>query len=198
MSLYFAKAIELAGGSADFHVPHRVKDGYGMRQDVIERAARDEVRLVVSVDTGIRERAVVQRANELGIDCIITDHHLPEEAVPPALAVLNPNQSGCSYPDKNLSGAGVAFKLSQALLSGLEWAPSRLHSVLHSMLKVVAIGTVADVVPLLGENRVFVTLGIEGLRQPRNPASRPCSTWRGLARRGRPPRETLPSGWPLG
>ena len=163
------KAIELAGGSADFHVPHRVKDGYGMRQDVIERAARDEVRLVVSVDTGIRERAVVQRANELGIDCIITDHHLPEEAVPPALAVLNPNQSGCSYPDKNLSGAGVAFKLSQALLSGLEWAPSRLHSVLHSMLKVVAIGTVADVVPLLGENRVFVTLGIEGLRQPRNP-----------------------------
>ena len=163
------KAIELAGGSADFHVPHRVKDGYGMRRDIIERAAHDEVRLIVSVDTGIRERAVVQRANELGIDCIITDHHLPEEAVPPALAVLNPNQSGCSYPDKNLSGAGVTFKLSQALLSGLEWAPSRLHSVLHSMLKVVAIGTVADVVPLLGENRVFVTLGIEGLRQPRNP-----------------------------
>ena len=163
------KAIELAGGSADFHVPHRVKDGYGMRRDIIERAARDEVRLIVSVDTGIRERAVVQRANELGIDCIITDHHLPEEAVPPALAVLNPNQPGCGYPDKNLSGAGVAFKLSQALLSGLEWAPSRLHSVLHSMLKVVAIGTVADVVPLLGENRVFVTLGIAGLRQPRNP-----------------------------
>ena len=163
------KAIELAGGSADFHVPHRVKDGYGMRRDVIERAAHDEVRLIVTVDTGIRERAVVQRANELGIDCIITDHHLPEEAVPPALAVLNPNQSGCGYPDKNLSGAGVAFKLSQALLSGLEWAPSRLHSVLHSMLKVVAIGTVADVVPLLGENRVFVTLGIAGLRQPRNP-----------------------------
>ncbi len=163
------KAIELAGGSADFHVPHRVKDGYGMRQDVIERAAHDEVRLIVSVDTGIRERAVVQRANELGIDCIITDHHLPEDAVPPALAVLNPNQPGCSYPDKNLSGAGVAFKLSQALLSGLEWAPSRLHSVLQSMLKVVAIGTVADVVPLLGENRVFVTLGIEGLRRPRSP-----------------------------
>ena len=163
------KAIELAGGSADFHVPHRVKDGYGMRQDVIERAAHDQVRLIVSVDTGIRERAVVQRANELGIDCIITDHHLPEETVPPALAVLNPNQPGCSYPDKNLSGAGVAFKLSQALLSGLEWAPSRLHSVLHSMLKVAAIGTVADVVPLLGENRVFVTLGIKGLRQPRNP-----------------------------
>ena len=163
------KAIELAGGSADFHVPHRVKDGYGMRRDVIERAARDAVRLIVSVDTGIRETAVVQRANELGIDCIITDHHLPEEAAPPALAVLNPNQPGCGYPDKNLSGAGVAFKLSQALLSGLEWAPSRLHSVLHSMLKVVAIGTVADVVPLLGENRVFVTLGIEGLRKPRNP-----------------------------
>ena len=163
------KAIELAGGSADFHVPHRVKDGYGMRREVIERAARDEVRLIVSVDTGIRERAVVERANELGIDCIITDHHLPEEAAPPSLAVLNPNQPGCGYPDKNLSGVGVAFKLSQALLSGLGWTPSRLHAVFHSMLKVVAIGTVADVVPLLGENRVFVTLGIEGLRQPRSP-----------------------------
>ena len=162
------KAIELAGGEADFHVPHRVKEGYGMREDVVEQAARDQVRLLISVDTGIRESAVVDRANELGIDCIVTDHHLPESAVPNALAVLNPNQPGCSYPDKNLCGVGVAFKLAQALLSGLDWPPAKLERVLESMLKIVAIGTIADVVPLLGENRAFSKIGLAGLREPRN------------------------------
>jgi len=162
------KAIELAGGKADFHVPHRVKEGYGMREEVIEQASRDQVRLLISVDTGIRERAVVDRANELGIDCIVTDHHLPESAVPKALAVLNPNQPGCGYPDKNLCGVGVAFKLAQSLLSGLGWPPAKLERVLESMLKIVAIGTIADVVPLAGENRVFSKIGLEGLREPRN------------------------------
>ena len=162
------KAIELAGGEADFHVPHRVKEGYGMRAEVIEQASRDQVRLLISVDTGIRESGVVDRANELGIDCIITDHHLPESAVPQALAVLNPNQPGCGYPDKNLCGVGVAFKLAQALLASLEWPPARLERVLESMLKIVAIGTIADVVPLLGENRVFSRIGLAGLREPRN------------------------------
>ena len=162
------KAIELAGGEADFHVPHRVKEGYGMRAEVIEQASRDQVRLLISVDTGIRESGVVDRANELGIDCIITDHHLPEAAVPQALAVLNPNQPGCGYPDKNLCGVGVAFKLAQALLASLEWPPARLERVLESMLKIVAIGTIADVVPLLGENRVFSRIGLAGLREPRN------------------------------
>ena len=162
------KAIELAGGEADFHVPHRVKEGYGMRAEVIEQASRDQVRLLISVDTGIRESGVVDRANELGIDCIITDHHLPESAVLQALAVLNPNQPGCGYPDKNLCGVGVAFKLAQALLASLEWPPARLERVLESMLKIVAIGTIADVVPLLGENRVFSRIGLAGLREPRN------------------------------
>ncbi len=162
------KAIELAGGKADFHVPHRVKEGYGMREEVIEQASRDQVRLLISVDTGIRECTVVDRANELGIDCIVTDHHLPESAVPKALAVLNPNQPGCGYPDKNLCGVGVAFKLAQSLLSGLGWPPAKLERVLESMLKIVAIGTIADVVPLAGENRVFSKIGLEGLREPRN------------------------------
>ncbi len=161
-------AIELAGGSADFHVPHRVRDGYGMRADVIEQAARDNVRLLISVDTGIRETAVVERAAELGIDSIVTDHHLPDAALPPALAVLNPNQSGCGYPDKSLCGVGVAFKLAQALLSELGWPEAKLTRVIESLLKLVAIGTIADVVPLIGENRVFAKLGLEGLRDPRN------------------------------
>ena len=113
------KAIELAGGVAEWHVPHRLKDGYGMRPEVVEKAAAEGVRLIVSVDTGIRAAEVVRRANELGIDVIVTDHHLPESELPPALAVLNPNRADCGYPDKNLCGAGVAFKLVQTLLESL-------------------------------------------------------------------------------
>ena len=150
------KAIELAGGKADFHVPHRLKDGYGMRAEVVERAAAEGVRLIVSVDTGIRAAEVVRRANELGIDVIVTDHHLPEEELPPALAVLNPNRPDCGYPEKDLCGAAVAFKLAQALLSGMGWPAEKLRRVSESLLKLVAIATVADVVPLTGENRVMV------------------------------------------
>jgi single-stranded-DNA-specific exonuclease len=160
--------IELAGGSTSFHVPHRVQDGYGMRAEVVEQAARENVRLIISVDTGIRENAVVERATELGIDSIVTDHHLPDKVTPPALAVLNPNQLSCSYPDKNLCGVGVAFKLAHALLSVLGWPQEKLTRVIVSLLKLVAIGTIADVVPLIGENRIFVKFGLEGLRDPRN------------------------------
>src|SRR5947209_5401540 len=144
-------AIELAGGIADFHVPHRLKDGYGMRPEVVEEAARAGVRLIVSVDTGIRAAQVVTRAAELGIDVVITDHHLPEAELPAALAVLNPNRPGCGYPEKNLCGVGVAFKLAQGLLATLDWPAEKLRRVLASFLKMVAIGTVADVVPLTGE-----------------------------------------------
>jgi single-stranded-DNA-specific exonuclease len=157
------KAIGLAGGSADYHVPHRLKEGYGMRPEVVERAAAEGVRLIISVDTGIRAAAVVERANDLGIDVIVTDHHLPEEALPPALAVLNPNRRDCSYPEKNLCGAGVAFKLVQALISNLDWPEGKVQRVLESFLKLVAIATVADVVPLTGENRVIVKHGLQGL-----------------------------------
>jgi single-stranded-DNA-specific exonuclease len=113
------KAIELAGGTASFHVPHRLRDGYGMRPEVVEALAEEGVGLIVSVDTGIRASLVVKRANELGMDVIVTDHHLPEAELPPAIAVLNPNRVDCSYPDKNLCGVGVAFKLVQGLLAGL-------------------------------------------------------------------------------
>ncbi len=166
------KAIELAGGSAGYYVPHRLKDGYGMRSEVLEAAATQGVSLIVSVDTGIRTAEVVRRANELGIDVIITDHHLPEEEIPPALAVLNPNQPGCGYPEKNLCGAGVAFKLAHALIATLDWPPARVQRVAESLLKLVAIATVADVVPLTGENRIIVKHGLSGLREVRNPGLR--------------------------
>ncbi|HEV8041299.1 MAG TPA: single-stranded-DNA-specific exonuclease RecJ [Bryobacteraceae bacterium] len=166
------KAIELAGGQASFHVPHRLKDGYGMRADVIERAAAMGVRLIISVDTGIRATEVVRGAGELGIDVIVTDHHLPEAELPPALAVLNPNRRDCNYPDKNLCGAGVAFKLVHALLATLGWPEEKLTRMLKSFLKLVAVATVADVVPLLGENRVIVKYGLQGLQRVSNPGLR--------------------------
>jgi single-stranded-DNA-specific exonuclease len=166
------KAIELAGGAAGFYIPHRIRDGYGMRVEVVEQAAADGVRLIVSVDTGIRAVDAVRRAGELGIDVIITDHHLPEPELPPALALLNPNRAGCPYPEKNLCGAGVAFKLVQALLATLGWPAEKAQRMTGSFLKLVAIGTVADVVALTGENRVIVKKGLEGLRWVKNPGLR--------------------------
>ena len=161
-------AIELSGGTASFHVPDRVKDGYGMRLDVIDRAAAEGVQLIVSVDTGIRASEVVRHASALGIDVIVTDHHLPEFELPPALAVINPNRADCKYPNKNLCGAGVALKLIEALLITLEWPAEKSRKLIGSLLKLAAIATVADVVPLEGENRVIVRHGLEGLRKVRN------------------------------
>ncbi len=157
-------AIELCGGVCEFHVPHRILEGYGMRDEVIERAAADGIRLIISVDTGIRAFAAAETAERLGLDLIVTDHHLPHEhGIPKALAVLNPNQPGCEYPCKALCGAGVAFKVAQALFE----ATGR-ERYISSFLKVVAIATIADAVPLIGETRVFVKLGLEGLSHPVN------------------------------
>ncbi len=166
------KAIELAGGVANYHVPHRLKDGYGMRSEVVEAAAGNGVTLIISVDTGIRAAEVVRRAAGLGIDVIVTDHHLPEAELPPALAVLNPNRPDCTYPEKDLCGAAVAFKLAQAFLSRMGMPPARIERISESFLKMVAIATVADVVPLTGENRVMVKHGLDGLRDVRNPGLR--------------------------
>jgi single-stranded-DNA-specific exonuclease len=162
------KTIEILGGTADFHIPHRVKDGYGMRSDVIERAAESGFRLIVSVDTGIRAGEVVRHANALGIDVIVTDHHLPETELPPAVAVLNPNRPDCTYPNKNLCGAGVTLKLVQALLAEAKLPETRQAALLDSFLKPVAIATVADIVPLTGENRAIVKRGLSGLVRVRN------------------------------
>jgi single-stranded-DNA-specific exonuclease len=158
-------AIELCGGVCDFHVPHRILEGYGMRDEVIEKAAAEGIRLIISVDTGIRAFAAAETAERLGLDLIVTDHHLPHDrGIPKALAVLNPNQHGCDYPCKALCGAGVAFKVAQALFE----ATGR-EKYIASFLKVVAIATIADAVPLAGENRIFVKLGLEGLSRPVNP-----------------------------
>jgi single-stranded-DNA-specific exonuclease len=162
-------AIELCGGAADFHVPHRIREGYDLRDDVIERAAASGIRLIISVDMGIRAFAPAETAQRLGVDLIVTDHHLPgPDGVPKALAVVNPNQAGCEYPYKQLCGAGVAFKVAQGLMQ--RRLDEKDHTrMLHSFMKVVAIATIADAVPLTGENRVFASLGLDALRRAVNP-----------------------------
>jgi single-stranded-DNA-specific exonuclease len=166
-------AIELCGGAADFHVPHRIREGYDLRDDVIERAAAAGIRLIISVDMGIRAFAPAETAQRLGVDLIVTDHHLPgPDGVPRALAVVNPNQAGCQYPYKQLCGAGVAFKVAQGLMQRRldeRLAKNDQLRMLRSFLKVVAIATIADSVPLTGENRVFARLGLDALRRAVNP-----------------------------
>ncbi len=155
-----------------YHIPHRIREGYGMQDARIEAAAAEGVRLVVSVDTGIRAFAAADEAKRVGLDLIVTDHHLPDgaEGMPEALAVLNPSQPGCGYPYKGLCGAGVAFKLAQALLEGTakdDAEKIRLREkTLPSFLKLLAIATIADAVPLTGENRAIVSIGLAELRKP--------------------------------
>jgi len=112
------RALEVLGAQTGYHVPHRFTEGYGIRRDVLERAQAEGYTLVISVDCGIRAHEPLEWARTNGLDVIVTDHHLPDEGegAPPALAVLNPNQRGCAYPDKTLAGVGVAFKLAHALL----------------------------------------------------------------------------------
>jgi single-stranded-DNA-specific exonuclease len=175
------KGLDVLGAISSFHVPHRLRDGYGMKSEVVDAAAAAGVKLIVSVDTGIRANDVVRHAAQFGIDVIVTDHHLPESELPPAVAVLNPNRPDCSYPEKNLCGAGVALKLMDALVTASGWDAGKRGRLIESLLKLVAIATVADVVPLTGENRVIVKLGLAGLGSVRNPGLRAILDVSGLA-----------------
>ena len=159
------RALNLLGARTGFHVPHRFTEGYGIQQAALEKAASEGYKLVISVDCGIRAHEPLYWARDNGLDIIITDHHLPDEGegVPPAFAVLNPNQKGCNYPDKNLAGVGVAFKLVEAL-----FRRCGRESAIGAFLKVVAIGTVADVAKLTGENRTIVALGLKDLPKATN------------------------------
>jgi single-stranded-DNA-specific exonuclease len=137
-------------------IPERLKDGYGLQPAAIERLHAEGVALIVSVDCGIRGADAALRARELGVDLIITDHHEPDTTLPLALAVINPKRHDCSYPDKYLAGVGVALKLVQALCTR-----AGRQNLMPGFVKVAAIGTLADVVPLVGENRVIAKIGLE-------------------------------------
>lgn len=148
------RLMRILGARFDYYIPHRVTEGYGLNIQSVEQAHADGVDLLVTVDTGISAVEQVSRAAELGLDVIVTDHHEPPELLPDALAVINPKKPGCPYPFKGLAGVGVAFKLAQALLK----------RVPEELAEFAALGTIADLMPLTGENRAIVKLGLERLK----------------------------------
>src|SRR2546426_9044271 len=150
------RALELLGADVVHFIPERLKDGYGLQPAAVDRLKAAGVSLIVSVDCGIRGMDAARRALELAVDLIVTDHHEPDSELPPALAVINPKRHDCNYPDKYLAGVGVALKLVQALCRRAD-----RESWLPGFIKVAAIGTLADVVPLVGENRIIAKIGLE-------------------------------------
>jgi single-stranded-DNA-specific exonuclease len=152
------RALELLGGDVGHFIPERLTDGYGLQPGTIDRLHAEGVKLIVSVDCGIRAPEAARRARQLGVDLIITDHHEPDDELPDACAIVNPKRHDCTYPDKNLAGVGVALKLVQALCGRAgksAWLPA--------FVKIASIGTLADVVPLIGENRIIAKLGLQML-----------------------------------
>lgn len=152
------RALELLGGNVGHFIPERLTDGYGLQPNTIDRLHAEGVQLIISVDCGIRAPEAARRARELGVDLIITDHHEPDDELPDACAVVNPKRHDCTYPDKNLAGVGVALKVVQALC-----ARAGKSAWLPAFVKIASIGTLADVVPLVGENRIIAKLGLQML-----------------------------------
>ena len=152
------RAMEMLGGNVGHFIPDRLKDGYGLQPAIVDRLHAEGAALIVSVDCGIRGHDAAARARELGVDLIITDHHEPGAELPAAVAVVNPKRHDCTYPDKHLAGVGVALKLVQALC-----ARAGKSAWLPAFVKIAALGTLADVVPLVGENRVIARIGLDML-----------------------------------
>lgn len=154
-------ALRALGGDVREYIPNRFDEGYGLNNDALTTLANDGVKLVITVDCGIRSPDEARHARDLGLDLVISDHHEPSGDLPEALAVVNPKQEGDSYPEKYLAGVGIAYKIAEALHLNVQ--PSNLQ--LETFLDLVALGTVADLAPLTGENRSLVRGGLRQLRQ---------------------------------
>ena len=171
-TVLMVQTLEQLGGNVDHHIPNRVTEGYGLRKEALAQLARDGARVVITVDCGVRAVEEVAYANELGMDVIITDHHSVGPALPDALAVVNPKRHDSTYPYSELAGVGVAFKLAQALLLDNQRdpfgdRPVRLDA--DDLLDLVALGTVADIVPLRDENRWLVKRGLQVINKMERP-----------------------------
>ena len=154
------------GGNMEFYVPHRLVEGYGLNARALEKLAARGTRLVVSADCGVTAVAEIDAAAKLGLDVVVIDHHTASQDLPRALAILNPHQPGCTFPGRELAAVGVAFHLLLALRKRLReagWFASRPEPNLREVLDLVALGTIADVVPLTGPNRVLVHFGLKEL-----------------------------------
>lgn len=155
------QALRTLGADVREYIPNRFDEGYGLNNEALTTLANDGVKLVITVDCGVRSPDEARHARDVGLDLIISDHHEPSGTLPEALAVLNPKQDGDSYPEKYLAGVGIAYKIAEALLRDLQ--PSNLQ--LENYLDLVALGTVADLAPLTGENRVLVRKGLQQMRE---------------------------------
>ena len=160
------KTLKILGVEPDHFVPNRLSDGYGINEDAVNLLKDHD--LMISVDCGISDYHPIQRAGELGMDVIVTDHHKVPSSLPPACAILNPKREDCLYPCSYLSGVGVAYKLAVALLKDF----GKAENIADEWLDLVALGTVADVVPILGENRILVKEGLARLEKTNNPGIR--------------------------
>lgn len=154
-------ALKSLGGNVREYIPNRFDEGYGLNLDAMRALHEDGADLIITVDCGIRSWEEADYSHTVGMDLIITDHHFPLEQVPSAYAVINPKQAGDIYPEKNLAGVGLAYKLADTLLQSYESTQDS-----QNYLDLVAIGTVADMVPLTGENRALVRKGLEKIRHP--------------------------------
>ena len=150
------------GGDVCYYIPNRLSEGYGVNREAVDRLAQEGVRLIVTVDCGITAVEEVEYAKELGIDLVITDHHECKEELPAAVAVVDPHRKDCPYPFKDLAGVGVALKLVMAL-----GGEKRYHALFQEYADLAAVGTVADVMKLLGENRTIVRVGLNHLKKTR-------------------------------
>lgn len=161
-----------AGGRVDYYLPHRLKEGYGLNMEALKKIRAQGTRLIITADSGISNNEEIRWAKENGLDVVVTDHHEVPETLPPAYAILNAKQKNCPYPFKELAGAGVAFNLVIGLRSTLRregfFATSQIPN-LKEYLDLVALGTVSDVVPLLGVNRILVKFGLRQLSQSTRP-----------------------------
>ncbi len=156
------------------YIPHRVLEGFGLNDEAIDEFAKKGVKLIITVDCGIADIEESKKIKELDIDLIVTDHHLPKEALPEAIAILDPKQNDCNYPDKNLCGAGVVFKLVQGMISRLStfnFTKFKIEPLAHGwekwLLDMVGLATISDMVPLVGENRLFAFYGLKVLQKTR-------------------------------
>jgi single-stranded-DNA-specific exonuclease len=152
------------GNEVEYFIPNRISDGYGLKRSAVERIASRGTNLLITVDNGISSVNEVAHANALGLDVIITDHHQPGPVLPPACAVVNPNRTDTTLTHTPLAGVGVAFKLIHAVKRHLDIDQTAAGEFIKSLLDLVALGTVADIVPLTGENRTFVKQGIQRLQ----------------------------------
>ena len=150
------QGLSALGGNVIPYIPHRSSEGYGLHVSALKKLQDQGVSLVITVDTGINACAEVTKAQKMGLDMIITDHHLPSATLPPAQAVVNPKRSDSDYRDTELAGVGVAFKFLQALLQN-----RGREELIEDVLELVTLGTITDMVPLFGENRYWVRRGLQ-------------------------------------